>query len=59
MDNCCRYWDVGATQEMLDEWRPLRCPFDMTMIDSFELMALFLPTSGPVDRHDKMYRYDL
>ena len=29
---CCRpYFPPGATQEMLDEWRPLMCPYDVTM----------------------------
>ncbi len=29
---------------MLAEWRPLMCPFDMSMMKAFELYDLFLPT---------------
>ncbi len=29
---CARvYFPPGCTQEMLDEWRPLMCPYDVTM----------------------------
>lgn len=51
-----RFFGPEATQEMLDEWRPYQCPFDTAMIDVFELYSLFLPTTGPVERHDRMYR---
>lgn len=29
---------------MLDEWRPLLCPFDITVIKGLKYMELFLPT---------------
>jgi proteasome activator subunit 4 len=42
---CCRpYFPAGATQEMLDEWRPLMCPYDVTMAKAMGYFNLFLPT---------------
>jgi len=47
------YFDESATQEMLAEWRPIICPFDLSMSKAFERLKLFLPTilyeheSGP------------
>lgn len=38
------FFDLNATAEMLEEWRPLMCPFDMSMNDAFERFNLFLPT---------------
>jgi len=51
----CRFFPPEATQEMLDEWRQLQCPFDMTMIDAFEQYSLFLPTTGSPDVITKAY----
>lgn len=43
--NYCRtYFPVSATQEMLDEWRPLLCPFDVTNIKAVHYFEYFLPT---------------
>jgi proteasome activator subunit 4 len=42
---CARvYFDVNATQEMLNEWRPMMCLFDTALNDAFMLFKLFLPT---------------
>ena len=38
------YFNVNATKEMLEEWRPLMCPFDLSMVNAFERFDLFLPT---------------
>ncbi|XP_067941424.1 proteasome activator complex subunit 4B-like [Watersipora subatra] len=54
--NCRTYFPIEATGEMLKEWKHLLCPFDMSMSDALELLDLFLPTSAPLHRHDRMYR---
>ncbi len=41
---CRDYFHIEATEEMLAEWRPLLCPFDMTMPMGVSLFAAFLPT---------------
>jgi proteasome activator subunit 4 len=38
------YFDTKSTAEMLEEWRTLICPFDMSMSYAFERFDLFLPT---------------
>uniref|UniRef100_A0A8B9HAF3 Proteasome activator subunit 4b n=1 Tax=Astyanax mexicanus TaxID=7994 RepID=A0A8B9HAF3_ASTMX len=52
----CRYFPVSATQEMLDEWRPLLCPFDVTMQKAISYFELFLPTIMPPELHDKGFK---
>ena len=32
---------------MLDEWRPLLCPFDVTVIEAVNILSEFLPTLTP------------
>ena len=51
-----RYFSEDATQEMLDEWRPLMCPFDVTMLKALFYFELFLPTSLPPELHHKGFR---
>uniref|UniRef100_H2Z3X1 Proteasome activator complex subunit 4 C-terminal domain-containing protein n=1 Tax=Ciona savignyi TaxID=51511 RepID=H2Z3X1_CIOSA len=42
---CCRnYFSLDETQEMLDEWRPLLCPSDVTMSQGSQYLEWFLPT---------------
>ncbi|KAI4905889.1 hypothetical protein NFI96_014094 [Prochilodus magdalenae] len=41
---------------MLDEWRPLLCPFDMTMQKAFGYFELFLPTTLPPHLHHKGFK---
>ncbi|XP_061414922.1 proteasome activator complex subunit 4 isoform X2 [Lethenteron reissneri] len=54
---CCRtYFSDKSTAEMLDEWRPLLCPFDVTMQKGISYFELFLPTSLPPERHHKGFR---
>lgn len=54
---CCRtYFTVESTQEMLDEWTPLMCPFDVTMHKAMSYFELFLPTSLPPEQHEKGFR---
>ncbi|XP_033120997.1 proteasome activator complex subunit 4-like [Anneissia japonica] len=45
------YFSDESTQEMLDEWRPLMCPFDYTMEVAITYFVLFLPTTLPPDKH--------
>nr|UCK81620.1 proteasome activator complex subunit 4 [Arenicola marina] len=54
---CARsYFPPEATQEMLDEWRPLLCPFDMTMMRGMYFMDLFFPTNLPPELHDQGFK---
>uniref|UniRef100_A0AAR2IXF8 Proteasome activator Blm10 mid region domain-containing protein n=1 Tax=Pygocentrus nattereri TaxID=42514 RepID=A0AAR2IXF8_PYGNA len=52
----CRYFPESATQEMLDEWRPLLCPFDVTMQKAISYFELFLPTIMPPEQHHKGFK---
>ncbi|XP_072293387.1 proteasome activator complex subunit 4A isoform X1 [Eucyclogobius newberryi] len=54
--NCRPYFSDSATQEMLDEWRPLLCPFDVTMQRAISYFELFLPTTLPPERNDKGFK---
>jgi proteasome activator subunit 4 len=38
------YFDLCATKEMLADWRPMMCPFDLSFTQAFELFDLFLPS---------------
>uniref|UniRef100_A0A8D3EDD9 Proteasome activator subunit 4 n=1 Tax=Scophthalmus maximus TaxID=52904 RepID=A0A8D3EDD9_SCOMX len=49
--SCRPYFSESATQEMLDEWRPLLCPFDVTMQRAISYFELFLPTTLPPELH--------
>lgn len=51
-----RYFSESATQEMLDEWRPLLCPFDVTMQRAISYFELFLPTTLPPELHHKGFK---
>ncbi|XP_035261773.1 proteasome activator complex subunit 4B isoform X1 [Anguilla anguilla] len=48
--SCRPYFPVSSTQEMLDEWRPLLCPFDHTMQKAISYFELFLPTILPPEQ---------
>ncbi|XP_036816791.1 proteasome activator complex subunit 4B isoform X1 [Oncorhynchus mykiss] len=51
--SCRPYFPESATQEMLEEWRPLLCPFDVTMQRAIGYLELFLPTTLPPELHHK------
>ncbi|XP_059159046.1 proteasome activator complex subunit 4B-like [Physella acuta] len=53
---CTPYFHENATQEMLDEWRPWLCPFDMSVIGGLQCLEIFLPTSLPPQLHNKGYK---
>ncbi|ETE72009.1 Proteasome activator complex subunit 4, partial [Ophiophagus hannah] len=54
--NCRLYFPESATAEMLDEWRPLMCPFDVTMQKAITYFELFLPTTLPPECHHKGFK---
>lgn len=51
-----RYFPADATAEMLEEWRPLMCPFDVTMQKAITYFEIFLPTSLPPELHHKGFK---
>ncbi len=38
------YFNINATGEMLEEWRPMMCPYDMAFNDAVDRFNLFLPS---------------
>ena len=52
-----RYFPAESTQEMLDEWRPLLCPFDVTVVKGLSYLDRFLPTRLPEEQMDQGFRY--
>uniref|UniRef100_A0A8C7ZN05 Proteasome activator complex subunit 4 n=1 Tax=Oryzias sinensis TaxID=183150 RepID=A0A8C7ZN05_9TELE len=49
--SCRLYFPSSSTKEMLDEWRPLLCVFDVVMQKAISNMELFLPTIMPPGEH--------
>uniref|UniRef100_A0A8C9TJ04 Proteasome activator subunit 4 n=1 Tax=Scleropages formosus TaxID=113540 RepID=A0A8C9TJ04_SCLFO len=54
--SCRPYFRESSTQEMLEEWRPLLCPFDVTMQKAIGYLELFLPTLLPPESHHKGFK---
>jgi len=54
--SCRPYFPADATAEMLEEWRPLMCPFDVTMQKAITYFEIFLPTSLPPQLHHKGFK---
>ena len=52
----CSYFPLESTQEMLDEWRPLMCLFDVTMVEAMYFFEYFLPTKLQPDQQDRGYK---
>ncbi|KAG1668701.1 Proteasome activator complex subunit 4 [Nymphon striatum] len=50
------YFPASSTQEMLDEWRPLMCVYDVTMMKAMMYLELFLPTTLDPKEHDLGFR---
>ncbi|GFS25628.1 proteasome activator complex subunit 4, partial [Elysia marginata] len=53
---CTPYFHEDATQEILDEFKPWLCPFDMMVIGGLQCLELFLPTSLPPELHHKGFK---
>lgn len=53
---CFRYFPASSTKEMLDEWRPLLCVFDVVMQKAVSNMELFLPTIMPPEEHSQGFQ---
>ncbi|XP_056286378.1 proteasome activator complex subunit 4B-like [Pseudoliparis swirei] len=54
--SCRLYFTASSTEEMLDEWRPLLCVFDMVMLKAVSNMELFLPTIMPPEEHSQGFQ---
>ncbi|XP_068439481.1 proteasome activator complex subunit 4B-like [Clinocottus analis] len=54
--SCRLYFPASSTKEMLDEWRPLLCVFDMVMQKAVSNMELFLPTVMPPEEHSQGFQ---
>lgn len=54
--SCRPYFPDSATKEMLEEWRPLLCPFDVTMQRAISYFELYLPTTLPPELHHKGFK---
>jgi proteasome activator subunit 4 len=50
------HFALNATQEMLDEWRPMLCPFSASIQRAITYFNLFLPTTLPPEHHDKGFK---
>ena len=51
------YFAITSTQEMLDEWRPLLCPFSSSMDNGLAFLEVFLPTLLDPKYHCMGFRY--
>lgn len=47
---------VEATEEMLEEWRPMLCPFSVSIQRAVSYLHLFLPTTLPPEQHDRGFK---
>ncbi|CAK6956798.1 proteasome activator complex subunit 4B [Scomber scombrus] len=54
--SCRLYFPASSTKEMLEEWRPLLCVFDMIMQKAVSNMELFLPTIMPPEEHSQGFQ---
>ncbi|XP_041818516.1 proteasome activator complex subunit 4B [Chelmon rostratus] len=54
--SCRLYFPASSTKEMLDEWRPLLCVFDVVMQKAISNMELFLPTIMPPEEHSQGFQ---
>ncbi len=50
------YFSTESTKEMLDEWRPLLCPYDTSFSIAIENFELFLPTVVYPHEHDVSFK---
>jgi len=50
------HFPIEATQEMLDEWRPMLCPFSASIQRAVANLNLFLPTTLPPEHHHNGFK---
>jgi proteasome activator subunit 4 len=50
------YFPVEATQEILDEWRPKLCCFDMAFTEGTEVISRFIPVVMKAEEHHKGFK---
>ncbi len=50
------YFGVESTKEMLDEWKPLLCPYDTSFSKAIEKFELFLPTVVYPEEHEQSFK---
>lgn len=50
------HFPINATQEMLEEWRPMLCPFSVSIQRAVTYLNLFLPTTLAPDDHGKGFK---
>ncbi|XP_043485466.1 proteasome activator complex subunit 4A-like [Polistes fuscatus] len=48
---CKTYFPLNATQEILDEFRPMICPFNDNFMNIFKTIECFLPLQLPPQHH--------
>ena len=53
---CRIYFPIESTQEMLDKWRPLLCPYDTKMSEAIDYFELFLPTLTKPENHKQGFK---
>ena len=46
---CRPYFPPNVTHEILEEFRPLMCPMDVTMVKAMSYLEMFLPTYNTVE----------
>ncbi|GFT37520.1 proteasome activator complex subunit 4 [Nephila pilipes] len=53
---CSPYFSLESTQEILDQFRPLMCPFDSEMGKAMNYFELFLCTTLPPSEHHRGFK---
>ena len=53
---CRPYFSLDATKEMMEDWRPLMCPLDVTFGEAVSHMAHFLPTNQAYLDPERTYK---
>ena len=48
---------METTREVMEEWRPLMCPFDVTMIEGCNALGEFLPIVLKPEELEQGYKY--
>lgn len=51
------YFPAECTKDMLEEWLPLLCPFDLSSVEGAGYLSEFLPTRLPSHFHQCSFKY--